>query len=125
MKHPRSPSKKYLIIWETVKRIPRGKVSTYGAIADESGLFGQARLVGYALHNLPAHSDVPWHRVINAQGTISFAKNSDAYTLQKRLLKSEGIVFTAGKTSLVRYGWKCEGVSSSQRATSWRKRKRR
>jgi methylated-DNA-protein-cysteine methyltransferase-like protein len=99
----------YLQIWQTVRKIPRGKVSTYGAIAEESGFFGQPRLVGYALHNLPLNSDVPWHRVINARGAISFPEGSRQYARQKKLLRSEGLIFTGEKISLVRYGWKWPG----------------
>ena len=102
-------------IWGTVRKIPRGRISTYGAIADEAGLFGQARLVGYALHNLPHGTDVPWHRVINSRGKVSFSKNSEMFDLQKKLLKKEGIVFKGEKTSMAMYGWKCNVSSTSQR----------
>ena len=115
MPHPKKSSDTYFRIWETVRKIPRGRVSTYGAIADVCKLYGQARLVGYALHNLPQGTDVPWQRVINAQGRISFSRNSDMHDLQKKLLKREGVVFKGEKTSLAIYGWKCGGTSSSQR----------
>ena len=60
----------YEQIYETVKRVPAGRVATYGQIARVAGIGQQARLVGYALRNLPEGSRVPWHRVINAQGRI-------------------------------------------------------
>ncbi|MDQ3283053.1 MAG: MGMT family protein, partial [Acidobacteriota bacterium] len=63
--------KRYERIWSVVRRIPRGRVATYGQIAELADLEGPARQVGYALHNLPEPSDVPWHRVINARGEIS------------------------------------------------------
>ncbi|RPJ31649.1 MAG: MGMT family protein, partial [Planctomycetaceae bacterium] len=60
----------YARIYRTVKRIPRGRVATYGQIARLSGFPNQPRLAGYALHNLRDNEqpNVPWHRVINAQG---------------------------------------------------------
>ena len=102
---PSKPTRKYLTIWKTVRRIPKGRVSTYGAIAALSGLAGQARLVGYALHNLPPKSGVPWHRVINARGMISLTDLDDMAERQKRLLRAEGVLFTKGAVSLVKFGW--------------------
>ncbi len=99
------PSKKYQIIWDTVKKIPRGKVATYGEIASVSGLLRHARLVGYALHNLPPKSGVPWHRVINSAGKISLSNIDGMYDLQMELLTKEGIVFRKGKVDLKRFGW--------------------
>lgn len=95
----------YEIIWETVRLIPRGNVASYGQIAVEAGLPGQARLVGYALHALPPSSGVPWHRVINGQGKISFPPGTPAHSRQRRLLRSEGIVLEGGKIDMKRYGW--------------------
>ena len=64
----------YRRIFEAVNKIPHGKAATYGQIARLAGLGSHARLVGYALHNLPANSTVPWHRVINSNGKISLPK---------------------------------------------------
>lgn len=93
------------LIYEIIRHIPKGKVATYGEIARLTGLIGEARRVGTALHNLPPNSSVPWHRVINAQGRISFPKNSRAYQRQKKLLEKEGIMFLRGKIDLAKYGW--------------------
>ena len=106
MSRPSKPGETYFLVWEAVRKIPRGRVSTYGSIADECGFYGQARLVGYALHNLPANSDVPWHRVVNARGAISFPEGGRQHARQKKLLRAEGIIFGSGKISLSRYGWK-------------------
>jgi methylated-DNA-protein-cysteine methyltransferase-like protein len=95
----------YELIWETVRQIPKGKVATYGQVASEAGFPRQPRMVGYALHALPPHSGVPWHRVINAQGRISFPKDSGAYKKQRRLLKAEGIGFEGEAVDLERFGW--------------------
>jgi len=95
----------YELIWATVRQIPKGKVATYGQVASESGYPGQARMVGYALHALPARSGVPWHRVINANGRISFPKESAHYRRQRRILKGEGVHFRGERVDLERFGW--------------------
>lgn len=98
---------RYELIWSTVRRIPRGNVATYGQIATLAGLDGHARQVGYALHNLPSPSDVPWHRVINAKGEVSPRTNGDSHELQRMLLEAEGIEFSlGGKLDLKLYQWK-------------------
>jgi len=76
-----------------VKRIPRGRVATYGQVATLAGLDGHARQVGYALHDLPPQSNVPWHRVINARGEISPRSAGDSHELQRMLLEAEGVDF--------------------------------
>lgn len=98
---------RYELIWSTVRRIPRGKVATYGQIATLAGLDGHARQVGYALHNLPSPSDVPWHRVINSKGEVSPRTSGDSHELQRMLLEGEGVVFSlGGKLDLKLYQWK-------------------
>jgi methylated-DNA-protein-cysteine methyltransferase related protein len=93
-------------IWAAVKRIPRGRVATYGQIADVAGCSGHARQVGYALSALPSDSDVPWHRVINSFGEISARSGDDSHELQRRLLESEGIVFDENdRIDLRKYKW--------------------
>lgn len=100
----RAPST-YEMIWDTVRQVPKGKVATYGEIAEQSGLPRQARLVGYALHNTPHGLDIPWHRVINSQGKISLPKQNGSYAKQKKLLRKEGIVFVGDKINLKKYSW--------------------
>ena len=77
-----------------VSRIPRGRVASYGQIAELAGLPGRARLVGRILSLLPDNSNIPWQRVVNARGGISFARDSDAYRRQRRLLEQEGVLFS-------------------------------
>ncbi len=77
-----------------VSRIPRGQVASYGQVAELAGLPGRARLVGRILSRLPANSNIPWQRVVNARGEISFAKASDAYRRQRELLEQEGVRFS-------------------------------
>lgn len=92
-------------IHDVVSRIPRGRVATYGQVARLAGLPGQARLVGYALHALPAGTSVPWQRVVNAQGAISTPPGHDA--LQRRLLEREGVRFDArGRIPLASFQWR-------------------
>ena len=95
----------YEIIWEIVRQIPKGRVATYGQVASESGFPGQARLVGYALHSLPPHAGVPWQRVINSHGRISFPRGTSAHRRQRRLLSGEGVVFQGEIIDLERFGW--------------------
>ena len=93
-------------IYRVVRRIPRGRVASYGQVARLAGLPGQARLVGYALHALRGGS-VPWQRVINARGEISARSFAGAEAEQRRLLEDEGVEFDArGRVSLTRYRWR-------------------
>ncbi len=105
------PTRRHLYeqIWEAVELIPTGQVATYGQVAAYCGIPGQARLVGYALHNLPRGSGVTWHRVINARGMISLSDIDGMYEEQKRLLRREGVRFVRDVIDLGRYRWK-DGV---------------
>ncbi|MEL6496309.1 MAG: MGMT family protein [Cyanobacteria bacterium J06623_7] len=94
-------------IYTTVRQIPYGRVATYGQIADLAGLYGKARLVGYALFRVQIADDIPWHRVINAKGEISYSFNRQGGDyLQKVLLEEEGVEFKPnGKVDLGKYRW--------------------
>lgn len=106
LKGTREKSDRNPRIWAVVRRIPRGRVATYGQIARLAGLPGHARQVGYALHDLPSGSRVPWHRVINAQGRISRRADGSAGIDQRMLLLNEGVWFDArGKVDLEQFGW--------------------
>jgi len=99
-------SSSYPKIYAAVARIPKGRVATYGQIAALAGLPRQARLVGYAMHSLPAGSDVPWHRVVNAAGKISIRSDGLGHDeLQAQLLRREGVRFVDGAIPLTRYRW--------------------
>ena len=98
-------SLKYEHIYEVVRQIPFGKVTTYGQIARYLPRCG-ARQVGYAMAALPNGSDVPWHRVINAQGRLSERKGGGGTERQRSRLIDEGIVFDArGCLDFSVYGW--------------------
>ena len=90
-------------ILAAVRSIPRGRVSTYGQVADLAGLPRRARLVGAVLRE--TNERAPWQRVINASGRISFPLGSDAYARQAALLEAEGVVLSGGRVDLRRYGW--------------------
>lgn len=92
-------------ILAAVKRIPKGRVSTYGNVADVAGLPRRARLVGTVLRQTPATKKLPWFRVINAAGRISFPADSDAYERQRAHLEAEGLSLIRGRVDLKRYGW--------------------
>lgn len=94
------------MVYAAVRRIPRGRVATYGQIAAMVGLGRLARQVGYALNALPDHTTVPWHRVINARGGISSRHMFGAEIEQRLRLESEGVRFNAaGCVSLADFGW--------------------
>jgi methylated-DNA-protein-cysteine methyltransferase-like protein len=94
-------------ILTVVRRIPRGRVATYGQIATLAGLARQPRLVGYALHALQPGSRVPWHRVINAAGMVSTRSRGTGAVTQRMLLEREGVRFDArGRVSLEQFRWR-------------------
>lgn len=94
-------------IWQVVAQIPKGKVASYGQVAQLAGLGRGARMVGRTLHKLPAGSRLPWHRVINAQGRISLPEHSHSYQQQRQRLEDEGVRFNpGGKTDLELFGWR-------------------
>ena len=96
----------YERIYAAVRRIPKGRVCTYGRVAALAGNPGAARQVGYALHSLPEHTAVPWHRVINAAGRISLRRGGGAELEQRFRLEAEGVAFDqSGRVSLERFGW--------------------
>lgn len=101
------PSDTYQAIYAVVARIPLGNVATYGQIARLAGLPGRARLAGYALSALKGRSNIPWHRVVNAQGGISPRScGSDADMEQRLRLEHEGVSFgVSGRIPLDRFLW--------------------
>src|SRR5918911_3839621 len=111
---PAEPAGSYARIYDIVRRIPLGRVATYGQIASLAGLAGQARQVGYALHALPASTTVPWHRVINARGEVSARAERGSELTQRFLLQREGVRFNArGRTDLARFGWRPRPAATS------------
>jgi methylated-DNA-protein-cysteine methyltransferase-like protein len=97
-------SELYEKIYAVIRKIPRGKVATYGQIAKLAGMGSHARLVGYALHALTPDKEVPWQRVVGAGGKISLG--GEGLSIQRTLLESEGVEFDEkGRIPLARFGW--------------------
>ena len=91
-------------VYEIVRRIPAGHVMTYGQIADILGEGYTPRTVGFVMHAAP--DDVPWQRVINAQGACSTGRVLLPHNVQQSLLEAEGITFDArGRCDLKRHRW--------------------
>ena len=96
---------KAAMIYQVVAAIPKGKVCSYGEVAKRAGLPGYARYVGHTLKNLPSDSRLPWHRVVNSQGKISFAQGSDGFTRHQQALLGEGVLVIDGKVNMRRFAW--------------------
>ena len=104
---PRPGNEAATAICAVVRRIPKGWVATYGQVAAMAGLPRRARLVGYVLQHLDTTTDIPWHRVVNAKGEVSYTlsrNGSDAF--QQRLLEEEGVEFDdRNRFDLERFRW--------------------
>lgn len=93
-------------IYEVVRRIPRGRVATYGQIAMLAGNPHWSQVVGYALHVNPDPQNIPCYRVVNRFGEVSRAFAFGGENEQVRLLKQDGVEFTAdGRVDLKRFLW--------------------
>lgn len=93
-------------IYTVLRAIPAGCVVTYGQVAELAGLPRAARLVGSTLKKLPNDSNLPWHRVINAAGRISFPPQHPCHQKQRQLLTDEGVLFAGDKVKLKQYQWR-------------------
>ncbi len=104
-------------VFKLVRRIPPGRVMTYGQLAELLGAGYTARTVGFAMH--AAGESVPWHRVINAQGACSTGRVVLRQDKQQRLLEAEGVEFNArGRCDLSRWRWTPEEARSGDEAGS-------
>jgi methylated-DNA-protein-cysteine methyltransferase-like protein len=100
-----SMSSLYERVYDVVRCIPRGRVASYGQVAAYAGRC-TPRQAGYAMAALK-NDRVPWHRVVNSKGRISFPENSRGALQQRKLLEKEGVEFDhTGRIDLKRYGWK-------------------
>ena len=95
-------------IYKVVAAIPRGRVVTYGQIAAMAGAPRHARQVGYALHDLPEGSELPWHRVVNACGEIRQRSQPGCENVQRSMLEAERVEFRKGRVDLEPYRWDTE-----------------
>lgn len=93
-------------VMQKIRSIPKGKVATYKQIAALAGKPHGSRGVAWILHSCSTTHKLPWHRVLNAQGKISFEPGSHNFRQQKKRLENEGVVFTAeGKLNLKKFQW--------------------
>ncbi len=103
--HPSSSDSVFDRVYALVRRVPRGRVVTYGQVARALGMPRGARTVGWAMR-VCQDPRVPWHRVVNAQGKVSL-RPTMGYREQQARLKEEGIRFDrAGRIDLSKYAWK-------------------
>jgi methylated-DNA-protein-cysteine methyltransferase-like protein len=99
-------SNSYRRIWEQAALIPEGQVATYGQIAKQAGLPRRvARMVGRAVGAAPVEMNIPWHRIVNAQGRIAIPQGTARYDLQQELLQQEGIAVKDGQLNIDQYRW--------------------
>jgi len=106
-------------VYELVKRIPRGRVVTYGQLARWLRLRGGARAAGHAMAACPSRRGIPWHRVVGAGGMIRIREPEAS--LQARLLASEGIPADGRRVELDRHEWMPEEQAKKRRGTPQRK----
>lgn len=102
-------------VYAAVRRIPPGRLATYGQIAELIGAWGCARQVGWALRRLQLPSAVPWHRVVNARGTVSMSLSREGSDwMQRQLLLAEGVpVDGQGRLPLARLRWRAEPLAGN------------
>ncbi len=87
-----------------IAQIPAGSVASYGAIAARAGLPGRARMVGSVLRQTPDDIDLPWHRMMRADGRIAFEAGSAEFIEQVQRLRAEGVTVNNGRVNLAEHG---------------------
>jgi methylated-DNA-protein-cysteine methyltransferase-like protein len=101
---PRQGRSLFARIYAAVRRVPRGRVASYGLIARLVGGGCGARAVGYALAATPSGADLPWQRIVNCEGQISLS--GTAGDVQRACLEAEGVIFDRrGQIDMRRFGW--------------------
>lgn len=92
-------------VYEIVKKIPSGKITTYGSIAKALGLKSSARMVGWALNSAAVRNDLPFHRVVNRNGDLTGKRYFATPYLMRELLESEGIEFIDDRVNIKKHLW--------------------
>lgn len=87
-------------------RVPYGRVSSYGFIADLAGLPGRARMVGSVMQQAPDDMNVPWYRIIRSNGQLAFQAGSESAKRQKGLLQEEGVVVLNNRVDMKQFAWR-------------------
>lgn len=108
-------------VYRLTKKIPRGRVTTYGEIARKLELPGGARAVGYAMAACPSGRGIPWHRVVGAGGRLLIPEPHGS--LQRRLLEAEGVRAEFGRVDMQRYGWTPESKRNISRKRNIRRQR--
>jgi methylated-DNA-protein-cysteine methyltransferase-like protein len=99
----------YNKVYEIVEQIPRGKVTTYGAIAEVLGMKRSSRMVGQALNAIPEGWDIPAQRVINRIGALSGAHHFGGYERMRKMLEREGVTFKGELVDMEKHFWDPKG----------------
>jgi methylated-DNA-protein-cysteine methyltransferase related protein len=110
----------HLAVYALVRRIPLGHVATYGQVASLLGRARAARAVGGAMRHAP--DDVPWHRIVNAQGGISRRRWGSGMLTQRIRLEQEGVRLRRGRVPLARYQWEPDRAELRRRRVRTRQR---
>jgi methylated-DNA-protein-cysteine methyltransferase-like protein len=105
-------------VYALVRRVPAGRVVTYGQVAAMVGVPRAARTVGQAMRICPA--GVPWHRVVNGRGAVSRRGDGSGALSQRLLLEGEGVRFARGRIDLARFRWSARGRTGSGPARRFR-----
>jgi len=106
------------LVYQLVKKIPRGRVTTYGELARRLRIPGGARVVGYAMAACPSGRGIPWHRVVGAGGRLIIREPYGS--LQRKLLESEGVLIEGARVNMREYA-----VAASRKKHGRRKQTRR
>jgi methylated-DNA-protein-cysteine methyltransferase related protein len=110
-------------VYNLVKKIPRGRVTTYGALAKALRLRGGARAAGYAMAACPGGKGIPWHRVIGASGRLLIQEPHSS--LQRRLLETEGISIDGKRVNMKRFAWVPAKSNTKSKGRARRPKRRR
>lgn len=103
-----------IILYMLLSNIPQGRLATYGQLAKLMGYPGAARWVGRTLSQLPADTQLPWHRVVAAGGRLSLPANTPTGDEQRQRLRDEGIFVQGDRVKLGNYQWQPEAVSQNK-----------
>jgi methylated-DNA-protein-cysteine methyltransferase related protein len=109
-------------VYKLVKQIPRGRVTTYGALAKALQLRGGARTAGRALAATPSGRGIPWHRVVGERGKLLIPE--PYASLQRKMLESEGIKIIEFRVDFARHGWEPKNAKKSAGKTSTKPKRR-